>query len=108
VRRSPDRWKRRLDGCGDGPIRDGRGDGDRGEVTLRTAPQSEPVHFGSHRRDEAVLLSRERYEQQEAAVRELEGFERLGALAMVRARLADDRFSEGTVDDLLAAVDEPA
>jgi PHD/YefM family antitoxin component YafN of YafNO toxin-antitoxin module len=77
-------------------------------ANLRNAPDTEPVHFGSHRRDEAVLLSRERYEQQEAAVRELEDLERLGALAMVRDRLADDRFSEGTVDDLFAAVDEPA
>jgi hypothetical protein len=41
-------------------------------------------------------------------VRELEELERLGALAMVRGRLADNRFSEGTVDDLFAAVDEPA
>ncbi len=77
-------------------------------ATLRRAPQTDPVHFGSHRRDEAVLLSRERYEQQEAAVRQLEDLERLGALAMVRDRLADGRYSEGTVDDLFAAVDDPA
>jgi len=77
-------------------------------ATLRNTPEAEPVHFGSHRRDEAVLLSRERYEQQEAAVRQLEELERLGAVAIVRDRLADDRFSEGTVDDLFAAVDEPA
>ena len=77
-------------------------------ATLRSEPQTDPVHFGSHRRDEAVLLSRERYEQQEAAVRQLEELERLGALAMVRDRLADHRFSEGTVDDLFAAVDDPA
>jgi len=75
-------------------------------ATLRSTPQAEPVHFGSHRRDEAVLLSRERYEQQEAAVRQLEELERLGAVAMVRDRLADDRFSEGTVDELFAAVDD--
>ncbi len=77
-------------------------------ATLRSTPQAEPVHFGSHRRDEAVLLSRERYEQQEAAVRQLEELERLGSVAIVRDRLADDRFAEGTVDDLFAAVDEPA
>ena len=77
-------------------------------ATLRNTPQAEPVHFGSHRRDEAVMLSRERYEQQEAAVRQLEELERLGAVAMVRDRLADDRFSEGTVDDLFAAANDPA
>lgn len=77
-------------------------------ATLRNNAMAEPVHFGSHRRDEAVLLSRERYEQQEAAVRQLEELERLGAVAIVRDRLADGRFSEGTVDDLFAAVDEPA
>ena len=78
-------------------------------ATLRNAPQqAEPVHFGSHRRDEAVLLSTERYEQLTGAVRELEELERFGAVAMVRDRLADDRFSEGTVDDLVAAMDDPA
>lgn len=77
-------------------------------ATLRNTPQAEPVHFGSHRRDEAVLLSRERYEQQQAAVRQLEELERLGAVAIVRDRLADGRFSQGTVDDLFGAVDEPA
>ncbi|MEX0705771.1 MAG: hypothetical protein WD041_04065 [Nitriliruptoraceae bacterium] len=77
-------------------------------AALRSSPGAEPVHFGSHRRDEAVLLSRERYEQQAAAVRELEELERLGAVALVRDRLADRRFSEGTVDDLFAAVDRPA
>ena len=77
-------------------------------ATLRNTPEAEPVHFGSHRRDEAVLLSRERYEQQEAAVRQLEELERLGAVATVHDRLADGRFSEGTVDDLFAAVDEQA
>jgi PHD/YefM family antitoxin component YafN of YafNO toxin-antitoxin module len=77
-------------------------------ATLRRTPQAEPVHFGSHRRDEAVLLSRERYEQQVAAVRELEELERLGAIELVRNRLSDSRFSEGTVDDLFDAVDHPA
>lgn len=77
-------------------------------ATLRRTPQAEPVHFGSHRRDEAVVMSRERYEQQEAAVRQLDELERLGAVAMVRDRLRDDRFSEGTVDELFAAVDDPA
>ena len=77
-------------------------------ATLRRTPEAEPVHFGSHRRDEAVLLSRERYEQQEAAVRELEELERLGAVALVRDRLVDGRFSGGTVDDLFGAVDRPA
>lgn len=35
---------------------------------------------------------------------EMEELERLGAVVMVRGRLADDRFFEGTVDDLFAAV----
>jgi PHD/YefM family antitoxin component YafN of YafNO toxin-antitoxin module len=74
-------------------------------ATLRRTPEAEPVHFGSHRRDEAVLMSRQRYERQVAATRELEELERLGALAMVRERMADGRFSEGTVEDLFAAVD---
>lgn len=73
---------------------------------FRETPDAEPVHFGSHRRDEAVLLSRNRYERQLAAERELEELERVGATAMVRDRLADERFSEGAVDDLFAAVDE--
>lgn len=77
-------------------------------ATLRSTPGAEPVHFGSHRRDEAVLLSRERYEQQAAAVRELAELERLGAVAMVRDRFSDGRFSEGTVDDLFDAVERPA
>jgi PHD/YefM family antitoxin component YafN of YafNO toxin-antitoxin module len=77
-------------------------------ATLRRTPEAEPVHFGSHRRDEAVLLSRERYEQQSAAVRELEELERLGALQLVRDRLGDGRFSEGTVDELFDVVDRPA
>lgn len=75
-------------------------------ATLRRTPEAEPVHFGSHRRDEAVLMSRQRYERQVAATRELEELERLGALAMVRERMADGRFSEGTVEDLFAAVDD--
>lgn len=77
-------------------------------ATLRSTPEAEPVHFGSHRRDEAVLLSRQRYEQQSAAVRELEELERLGALQLVRDRLDDGRFSEGTVDDLFDAIDRSA
>ncbi len=77
-------------------------------ATLRRAPQSEPVHFGSHRRDEAVLMSRERYDQQIAAARELEELERIGALALTRDRLATARFSEGTVDGLFDAVDGSA
>lgn len=75
-------------------------------AAFRDTPDAEPVHFGSHRRDEAVLLSKTRYERQLAAERELEELERLGAVAMVRDRLADERFSEGTVDELFAAVDE--
>jgi PHD/YefM family antitoxin component YafN of YafNO toxin-antitoxin module len=75
-------------------------------ATFRETPDAEPVHFGSHRRDEAVLLSRSRYERQIAAERELEELERLGAIALVHDRLADGRFSEGTVDDLFEAVDE--
>lgn len=35
-----------------------------------------------------------------------EELERLGTIAMVRDRLADGRFSEGTVDDLFAAANE--
>jgi PHD/YefM family antitoxin component YafN of YafNO toxin-antitoxin module len=57
---------------------------------LRSEPQTDPVHIGSHRCDEAVLLSRERYEQQAAAMWEMEELERLGAVVMVRGRLADD------------------
>lgn len=76
-------------------------------ATLRSTPEAEPVHFGSRRRHEAVLLSRERYEQQAAAVRELEELDRFGALEVVRGRHADGRFSEGTVADLFDAVDRP-
>lgn len=77
-------------------------------ATFREAPLSDPVHFGSHRRDEAVLMSRSQYERQLAAERELEELERLGAVALVRGRMTDHRFSEGTVDELFAAVDEEA
>lgn len=63
-------------------------------ATLRRTPQAVPVHFGSRHRNEAVLVSRERYEQQEAALRQSEELGRIGAVAMVRDRLADDRFSE--------------
>ncbi len=78
-------------------------------ATLRRTPEAEPVHFGSHRRDEAVLLSRDLYEQQAGAVRELEELERLGAAAaLVQDRLTNDQFSEDTVDELFATVDPPA
>lgn len=66
-------------------------------ATLRDAPKPETVHLGSHRREEAGLPSRERYEQEVAAMLELEELERFGALAFVRARLADSRLAEGTV-----------
>lgn len=68
-------------------------------------PHGEAVHFGRHRRDEAVLMSSAEYERLVAAARQVEELERLGAIRLVRARLADGRFSEGTVDDLFAAAD---
>jgi len=67
-------------------------------ATLRRNPEAEAWHCGSHRHDE----------QQSAAVPELEELERLGAQQMVRHRLADARFSEGTVDDLFDPVDPSA
>lgn len=69
----------------------------RSSPPCATPPQSEPVHCGSHRLDKAVLLSRERSVPQEAAVREREDLERLGAPAMVCDRLAEDRVSEGSL-----------
>jgi hypothetical protein len=72
---------------------------------LREHPYGHVVRFGRHRRDEAVLLSSAEYTRLAAAARQLEELERLGALALVRERIADGRFSEGTVDDLFTAVD---
>ncbi len=63
------------------------------------------VRFGRHRREEAVVLSSARYAQLVAAARHTEELERLGAMQVVRDRLEDGRFTEGTVEDLFAAAD---
>jgi hypothetical protein len=63
------------------------------------------VHFGRHRRDEAVVLSTAEYNRLRAADRQVDELERLGALQLVRDRLDDGRFTEGTVDELFAAAD---
>lgn len=68
-------------------------------------PHSGAVHFGRHRRDEAVVLSTAEYERLRAADRQVEELERLGAIQLVRDRLDDDRFTDGTVDELFAAAD---
>lgn len=65
----------------------------------------DPVHFGRHRRDEAVVLSTAEYDRLRAAERQVEELERLGALKLVRDRLDDGRFTEGSVDELFAAAD---
>lgn len=72
---------------------------------FRAEPYGKTVHFGPHRRDEAVLMSTAEYARLVAAARQVEELERLGAMRLVRERLDDDRFSEGTVDDLFAAAD---
>jgi hypothetical protein len=72
---------------------------------FREQPYGHVVHFGAHRRDEAVVMSSAEYARLTAAVHQLEELERLGALQLARQRLADDRFSEGTVDELFAAAD---
>lgn len=69
-------------------------------------PNSDPVHFGRHRRDEAVVLSTAEYDRLRAADRQLDELERLGAVQLVRDRLDDGRFTEGTVDELFAAADD--
>ena len=68
-------------------------------------PYGAAVHFGRHRRDEAVVVSAAEYERLLAARRHLDELERLGAVRLVRERLDDERFTEGTVDDLFAAAD---
>jgi hypothetical protein len=72
---------------------------------FREHPYGQAVHFGRHRRDEAVLLSSAEYARLTNAARQVEELERRGALRLVRERLDDGRFSEGTVDDLFAAAD---
>ena len=69
-------------------------------------PHRDPVHFGRHRRDEAVVLSTAEYERLRAAARQLDELERLGATQLVRDRMDDSRFTEGTVDELFAAADD--
>lgn len=71
-----------------------------------TDPHGDPVHFGRHRRDEAVVLSTVEYDRLRAAAGQLAELERLGAVALVRDRLGDGRFTEGTVDELFAAADD--
>ncbi len=73
-------------------------------ASLRENPH-QALRFGRHRRDEAVLTSAVEYDRLEAAASRIEELERTGAIAVVSDRLADGRFSEGTVDDLFAAVD---
>lgn len=73
---------------------------------LRSNPYGAAVRFGPHRRDEAVVVSVAEYERLLAAAAQLEDLERLGAIRLVRERLADGRFIEGTVDELFAAADE--
>ncbi len=72
---------------------------------FRQQPYGHTVHFGRHRRDEAVVLSAAEYARLSAAARQVEELERLGALQLVRERLDDGRFSEGTVDELFTAAD---
>ena len=69
-------------------------------------PSRGPVHFGRHRRDEAVVLSTSEYDRLRAAAAQLEELERLGTVGLVRDRLGDGRFTEGTVDELFAAADD--
>jgi hypothetical protein len=76
-----------------------------GIVDSLNAKPGQAVHFGRHRRDEAVITSAVEYERLLAAAAHLEELERLGAISLVADRLADGRFIEGTVDDLFAAAD---
>lgn len=73
--------------------------------SFRDRPYGSAVHFGRHRRDEAVVMSTAEYERLAAAERHLEELERLGALRLVRDRLRDRRFTEGSLDELFAAAD---
>lgn len=75
---------------------------------FRERPYGHVVHFGRHRRDEAVVISTAEYERLAAAERQLEELERLGALRLVRDRLRDGRFTDGSVDELFAAADATA
>lgn len=70
---------------------------------FRENPHGHAVHFGPHRRDEAVIVSSAEYARLTSAARQVEELERLGALGLVRERLDDARFTDGTVDDLFAA-----
>jgi hypothetical protein len=72
---------------------------------FRERPFGHAVHFGRHRRDEAVVMSTAEYNRLIAAERHLDELERLGAVRLVRDRLRDGRFTEGTVDELFAAAD---
>lgn len=72
---------------------------------FRERPYGHAVHFGPHRRDEAVVMSSAEYARLTAAARQVEELERLGVLRLVRERLDDGRFSEGTVDDLFTAAE---
>lgn len=72
---------------------------------FREQPYGSAIHFGRHRRDEAVVVSAAEYDRLLAAERHLDELERLGALRLVRDRIRDARFTEGTVDELFAAAD---
>jgi PHD/YefM family antitoxin component YafN of YafNO toxin-antitoxin module len=75
---------------------------------LREHPYQAAVRFGPHRREEAVVLSAAEYERLLAAAAQLEDLERLGAIQLVRERLARGRSVEGSVDELFVAADELA
>lgn len=74
-------------------------------ATFREDPASPAVHFGRHRRDEAVVVSLHEYRRLVAAAEQVEEIERLGAIRLATERLAEGGYSEGTVDDLFAAAD---
>lgn len=74
-------------------------------AAFRTETDVRPVHFGSHRRDEAVVVSAAEYRRLEAQDRRLDELERRGAVRLVTDRTRDGRFTEGTVDELFAAAD---
>lgn len=70
-----------------------------------TSHKRDAVHFGRHRRDEVVMIATDEYRRLTAAARHAEELERLGAVQLVRDRIKDGRYTEGTVDDLFAAAD---
>lgn len=70
-----------------------------------THPHGRVVHFGRHRRDEAVVVSAAEYGRLRAAARQVEELERLGAMQLAGDRLADGHFTDGTVEELFAAAD---